>query len=61
LFQARLEVLRDIQAAPQGKARLLQAAERLVELYEATGNAAEAERWCKELAQRKAAEKSLKK
>jgi hypothetical protein len=46
---------------PQGKARLIEAAERLVELYEATGNAAEAERWHKELAQRKAAEKSHKK
>jgi hypothetical protein len=46
---------------PQGKANLIAAAERLVELYEATGNAAEAKRWRRELAQRKAAEKSLKK
>jgi len=41
---------------PQGNVRLIEAAERLVELYEATGNAAKAERWRKELAQRKAAE-----
>ena len=46
---------------PQGKVRLIEAAERLVELYEATGNAAEAERWRKELAQRKAAENAGKK
>jgi hypothetical protein len=37
-------------------ARLIEAAECLVELHEATGNAAEAERWRKELAQRKAAD-----
>ena len=35
---------------PQGRMRLTEAAERLVQLYEATGNAAEAERWRKELA-----------
>jgi len=46
---------------PQGKVRLIEAAKRLVELYEATGNAAEAERWRKELAQRKAAENAGKK
>jgi hypothetical protein len=46
---------------PQGKVRLIEAAERLVELYEATGNAAEAERWRKELAQRKATENARKK
>ena len=34
---------------PQGKVRLTEAAERLVQLYEATGNAADAERWRKEL------------
>ena len=45
----------------QGKARLIEAAERLVELYEATGNAAQAERYRKELAQRKAADKGAKK
>jgi hypothetical protein len=46
---------------PQGKARLVEAAERLVELHEATGNAAVAERWRKELAQRKVAENAGKK
>ena len=45
----------------QGKARLIEAAERLVELYEATGNAAEDERWRKELAHRKGAENAGKK
>jgi serine/threonine protein kinase len=39
---------------PQGKVRLTEAAERLVQLYETTGNAAEAERWRKELAELKA-------
>jgi hypothetical protein len=46
---------------PQGKVRLIEAAEQLVELYEATGNAAQAERYRKELAQRKAADKGAKK
>jgi len=39
----------------------MEPAERLVQLYEATGNAAEAQRWRKELAQRKAAENAGKK
>jgi hypothetical protein len=46
---------------PKSKVRLIEAAERLVKLHEATGNAAEAERWRKELAQRKAAENAGKK
>jgi hypothetical protein len=46
---------------PQDKVRLTEAAERLVQLYEATGNAAETERWRKELAQLKAAENGGKK
>jgi tetratricopeptide (TPR) repeat protein len=46
---------------PQGKVRLTEAAERLVQLYEATGNAAEAERWRLELAERKGAQKEQKK
>jgi serine/threonine protein kinase len=40
---------------PQDKMRLTEAAERLVQLFEATGNAAEAERWRKELAAPKGA------
>jgi hypothetical protein len=43
------------------KTRLTEALERLVQLYDATGNAAEAERWRKELAARKAAGKEPKK
>ena len=46
---------------PQGKVFLVEATERLVQLYEATGNAAEAERWRKELAQLKPAENAGKK
>jgi hypothetical protein len=45
---------------PAAKVRLMEALERLVQLYDATGNAAEAERWRKELAARKAAEKEPK-
>ncbi len=45
---------------PAAKPRLAEALERLVQLYEATGNAVEAERWRKELAARKAAEKEPK-
>ena len=44
----------------EAKVRLTEALERLVQLYEATGNAAEAERFSKELAECKAAEKSLR-
>jgi serine/threonine protein kinase/tetratricopeptide (TPR) repeat protein len=46
---------------PQSKVYLTEAAERLVQLYEATGNAAEAERWRKEVAEHKAAENAGKK
>jgi hypothetical protein len=45
---------------PAAKVRLTEALERLVQFYDATGNAAEAERWRKELAARKAAEKEPK-
>jgi hypothetical protein len=41
--------------------RLTEAVERLVQLYEATGNAAEADRFRKELEARKAAAKTSKK
>jgi hypothetical protein len=44
-----------------GKVRLIEAAERLVQLYEATVNAAGAERWRRELAERRAAETAVKK
>jgi hypothetical protein len=46
---------------PEAKVRLTEALERLVQLYDATGNADDAERWRKELAARKAAEKEPKK
>jgi len=46
---------------PEAKARLTGALERLVQLYDTTGNAAEGERWRQELAERKAAEKEPKK
>jgi hypothetical protein len=52
---------REKMIRPQRNVGLMEAAERLVQLYEATGNAAEAERWRKELAQRKAAENAGKK
>jgi len=48
-------------ALPREIHRHSEALERLVQLYDATGNAAEAERWRKELAVRKAAEKVSKK
>ena len=41
---------------PQGMPRLTEALERLVQLYAATGDAADAERYRKELADRKAAQ-----
>jgi tetratricopeptide (TPR) repeat protein len=41
--------------------RLTEALERLVQLYEATGNTTEAEHWRKELAERQAAQKEAKK
>ena len=47
--------------AYQRRMGVTQALERLVQLYDATGNAAEAERWRKELAARKAAQKEPKK
>ena len=46
---------------PEAKARLTEALERLVQLYAATGNAAEADLYRKELAARTAAEKTPKK
>jgi hypothetical protein len=46
---------------PRRMFRLTEALERLVQLYDATGNAAEAGRWRKELAVRKAAQKEPKK
>jgi hypothetical protein len=46
---------------PQAMPRLAEALERLVQLYDATGNAAEADRYRKELAARKAAQKESKK
>ncbi len=42
---------------PQALPRLTVALERLVQLYDATGHAAEADRYRKELAARKAAQK----
>ena len=52
---------RETTMPPAAKMRLTEALERLVRLYEATGNAAEAERYRKELTARKAAEKTPKK
>jgi len=49
---------REKMMPPQALPRLTEALERLVQLYDATGNAAEAERWRKELAARQAAEKT---
>jgi tetratricopeptide (TPR) repeat protein len=45
---------------PAGSARLTETLERLAELHDATGNAVEADRYRKELAERKAAEKKAK-
>jgi serine/threonine protein kinase len=50
---------RETTMPPAAKVRLTEALERLVQLYEATGNAAE--RWRKDLAARKAGEKEAKK
>jgi hypothetical protein len=44
---------------PQGKVRLVEALERLVHLYEATGNRDEAARWRKSLQQAQNAQKRL--
>ena len=44
-----------------GRIRLTEALERLVQLYDATGNTAEAEHWRKELIARKATGKEPKK
>ena len=52
---------REKSMPPQALPRLAEALERLVQLYTATGNAAEAERYRKELAARKTAEKEPKK
>jgi hypothetical protein len=46
---------------PPALPRLAEALERLLQLYDATGNAAEADRYRKELAARKAAQKEQKK
>lgn len=46
---------------PADRPRLTEALERLVQLYDAQGNAAAAERWRKELNAHKAAEKESKK
>jgi tetratricopeptide (TPR) repeat protein len=46
---------------PPSQGCLTEAAERLVQLYEATGNRAEAERWRKELSERHGAEQERKK
>jgi hypothetical protein len=48
---------REVQIPPQGKVRLLEAVERLVQLYEATDNKDEAARWRKELEALRAAPK----
>ena len=55
LFGGSKEIL------PEAKVRLTEALERLIQFYDATGNAAEAERYRKELAARKAAETEPKK
>ena len=52
---------REKTMSPAAKVRLTEALERLVHLSNATGNAGEAERWRKELAARKAAQKEPKK
>jgi hypothetical protein len=52
--------LREKTIPPAGQPRLTEALERLVQLYEATGNTVEAERWRKELAERQAAQKQPK-
>ncbi len=46
---------------PQALPHLTEALERLAQLYDATGNASEADRYRKELAARKAAQKESKK
>ena len=45
---------------PQGKPRLLEAVQRLVQLYEATGMKEEAAKWRKELEAAKAGQKTPK-
>jgi eukaryotic-like serine/threonine-protein kinase len=52
---------REKSIPPQGLPRLTEALERLVQLYEATDNTVEAERFRKELAERRASEKTPKK
>ena len=48
---------REAKIPAQGKIRLLEAVERLVQLYEAMGNPAGAAKWRKELEAIKTAEK----
>src|SRR5262249_34380289 len=51
---------REAKVPKAGKVRLTEAAARLVQLYEALGNEAEAGRWQKELEARKAATQDQK-
>jgi len=44
---------REKSIPPVGKVRVVEAAERLVQLYEATGQKGEAAKWRRELAARK--------
>ena len=63
-MRASLHSLRPLRAKtmpPQSLPRLTEAVERLVQFYDAAGNAAEADRYREELATRKAAEKTPKK
>jgi eukaryotic-like serine/threonine-protein kinase len=53
--------LREKTIPPAVQPRLTEALKRLVQLYEATGNMEEAERWRKELAAHQAAQKQPKK
>ena len=52
---------REAKIPPQGKIRLTEALERLVQLYEATDNKDEAAKWRKELESSKAAQKKVEK
>jgi hypothetical protein len=51
---------RDDKIPPQGKIRLTEALDRLVQLYEATGKKDEATKWRNESEARNAAEKTPK-
>jgi outer membrane protein assembly factor BamD (BamD/ComL family) len=52
---------REAKIPPQGKGRVTEAVERLVQLYEATGKKDEAAKWRKELEAAKAAQKKTEK